>query len=175
MFISREKFFYLSQNNTKDEFLRLTFYGMLLFLAPIFLGHQILVGIIVNALIISVALEHSLKKVALLCFLPSIAVVLTGFLFGGLTSYLLWVLPFIWGSNFLIAFLSKKLFLQKKKNYFVSTGIASIMKTIFLFVSVSVLFLFGLVPVAFLTLFGVFQLITAESGAIIIGFLKLRK
>ena len=132
-------------------------------------------GVIVNALLIKAGLDHSLKKVALLCLLPSLAVVSTGLLFGGLTSFLLWVMPFIWVSNFIIAYTSKKLFLSKGKNFFLSTAMASIAKTIFLFASVTILFLLGLVPVLFLTAFGIMQLATAQSGALIIGFLKLRK
>jgi len=175
MFISREKNLFFSQNKEKDELVRLSSYGFLLFLIPILLSHQILVGVIVNALIIRAGFDHSLKKVFLLCLLPSLAVVSTGLLFGTLTSFLLWVMPFIWISNFIVAYISKKLFLSKGKNFFLSTTMASIAKTIFLFTSVTILFLLGLVPVLFLTAFGVMQLATAESGAIIIGFLKLRK
>jgi len=175
MFISRNKNLFFSKNKEREEFLRFSSYGVLLFLIPIFLSHQLIVGVIVNALIIRAAFDHSLKKVLVLCLLPSLAVVSTGFLFGGLTSFLLLVLPFIWISNFIIAFVSKKLFLGQKKNYFLSTALGSIAKTIFLFVSVAILFLFGLVPAIFLTAFGIMQLFTAESGALIIGFLKMKK
>jgi len=175
MFISKEKNLFFSQNKEKDKLIRISSYGILLFLIPILLSHQLLVGVIVNALIIRASFDHSLKKVFILCLLPSLAVVTTGLLFDTLTSFLLWVMPFIWISNFIIAYVSKKLFLSKEKNFFLSTTIASIAKTIFLFVSVTILFLLGFVPVAFLTAFGILQLVTAQSGAIIIGFLKLRK
>jgi len=174
MFISKEKNLFLSKNKEKEELIRLFSYGALLFLIPIFLSHQLIVGVIVNALIIRASFDHSLKKVAILCLLPSLAVVLTGFLFSDLTQFLLIVMPFIWCSNFIIAFVSKKLFISQRKNYFLSTTMASIAKTIFLFVSIIVLLLFGLVPVAFLTAFGIMQLITSESGALIVGFLKLK-
>ena len=128
MFVLKEKFFYLSKNNTTDEYLRIAVYATLLFLIPIFLGHQLIVGVVVNALLIMSALEHSIKKMAILCLLPSLAVVSTGFLFGTLTSFLLLMLPFIWISNFIIAFISKKLFISKGKNYFLSITFASIAK-----------------------------------------------
>ena len=164
-----EKFFLLDQNSL------VVFYGLLLFLTPIFLTHQLVAGTIVNALLIHAGLNFSLKRFLPLCILPSIGVILSGFLFGNLTSALLFVLPFIWVSNFLIVFLTKKLFIEKNNNYFLSTTIASMTKTIFLFISVSILFLLGFVPIVFLTAFGLFQFITAESGAILIGFLKLTK
>jgi len=175
MFISKEKNLFISKNKEKEKFLRFSSYGLLLFLIPIFLSHQFLVGVIVNALIIRATFDHSLKKVFVLCLLPSLAVFSTGLLFGGLTSFLLWILPFIWISNFIIAFVSKKLFIGQEKNYFLSTTLGAIAKTIFLFVSVTILFVLGLVPILFLTAFGIMQLITAESGALIIGFLKVRK
>ena len=175
MFISKEQNSFFSKNKETNELIKFSSYGVLLFLIPIFLSHQLLVGVIVNALIIRASFDHSLKKVLLLCLLPSLAVVSTGFLFGTLTSFLLWVLPFIWISNFIIACVSKKLFIEKERNYFFSTAMASIAKSLFLFASVVILFLFGLVPALFLTAFGVMQLVTAESGAIIVGLLKMRK
>ena len=175
MFISKDKFFHLSKNKTTDEYIRLGVYATLLLIVPIFLGHQLFVGIIVNALLIISALEHSIKKMAILCLLPSLAVISTSFLFGGLTPVLLLMLPFIWIGNFIIVVLSKRLFLSKGKNYFLSTTMATIAKTIFLFISVVILFTLGLVPTLFLTAFGIMQLITAQSASIIIGFIKLRK
>ena len=174
MFISREKYAF-SKNKEFDEVIRFSSYGILLFLIPIFLSHQLLAGIIVNALLIRTALDHSLKKVAVLCLIPSLAVLFSGFIFGNLTSYLIYILPFIWISNFIIAYVSKKLFIEQKKNYFFSTSMATIAKTVFLFLCITGLFLFGLVPALFLSAFGIMQLVTAESGALIVGFLKLRK
>ena len=175
MFISKKQNLFFSKNKNTDEYLKLSSYGALLFLIPIFLSHQFIVGTIVNALIIHATFNHSLKKVALLCLLPSVAVASTGLLFGTLTSFLTIMLPFIWVSNFIIAHVSKKMFLEQNKNYFLSTTLASVAKTIFLFISVIILFALGLVPILFLSAFGIFQLVSAESGALIVGFLKLRK
>ena len=175
MFISKERNLFFSKNKEKEELIRFSSYGIMLFLIPIFLSHQFLVGVIVNALLIKTAFDHSLKKVAILCLIPSLAVVASGFIFGNLTSYLIYVLPFIWISNFIIAYVSKKLFIEQKKNYFFSTSMATIAKTVFLFLCIAGLFLLGLVPALFLSAFGIMQLVTAESGALIVGFLKLRK
>jgi hypothetical protein len=160
-------FFY--EEKYLSEYKTLFVYSLFLFLVPIILNHQLITGIIVNALLINASLRYSLKKVFLLCMLPSIAAATTGILFGGLTSYLIIMLPFIWVSNAIICFVSRKMVAEKKKNYFFGAGMAGILKTVFLFSSALALFYFGLVPVTFLTAFGIIQLITAESGMIMLG------
>ena len=161
--------FFVNLKNNEKLFL---FYSLALFIVPIFITNQLITGTIVNALLISSAFRNSTKRIMILCAIPSIAVLSIGVLFGSLTHFVLILMPFIWISNFIITFASKKLFLQKKMNYFISTFASAVAKTIFLFTSVSILFYFALVPQVFLTAFGIIQLITAISGAIIVGFLK---
>jgi hypothetical protein len=170
--IFKTKNLFINLKNNEKLFL---FYSLTLFLTPLLISNQLLTGTIVNALLISAALKHSTKRIAILCTLPSLAVLASGLLFANLTHFVLILLPFIWISNFIIAYISKNLVTIKKKNYFVSTFAASVAKTLFLFTSVSILFYFALVPEVFLTAFGIFQLITAISGAIIVGFLKPHK
>jgi hypothetical protein len=163
---------FINLKNNEKLFL---FYSLVLFITPIFVTNQLVTGTIVNAILIHSAFKTSTERIMVLCALPSIAVLATGLLFGNLTHFVLILMPFIWVSNFIITQASKKLFLEKKMNYFVSTFAAAVAKTIFLFTSVSILFYFSLVPVVFLTAFGILQLITAISGALIVGFLKYNK
>ena len=161
---------FLSRFKTRKEFLSITTYSFFLLLFPVIIVNQLILGTIVNALLIKSSLSYSLKRIALLCFLPSISVLATGFLFGNLSAQLLLMIPFIWLGNFTITFVSRKLFVEKKKNYFTSTFLAGVGKTILLLTSTSILLFFILVPAIFLTMFGINQLITAVSGAIIVGF-----
>jgi hypothetical protein len=165
----KNKNLFVNLKNNEKLFL---FYSLALFITPIFITNQLIAGTIVNAILIHSAFKNSTKKIMILCALPSIAVLSIGLLFGNLTHFILILMPFIWISNFIIAKGSKKLFLEKKMNYFVSTFSATVAKTIFLFTIVSILFYFALVPEVFLTTFGILQLITGTSGAIIVGFLN---
>ena len=170
MFESREE--HLPAFTDRRETLYLAGYATLLALAPIVLSHQLLAGIVVNALLIRACLHHPLKSTFFLAFLPSRAVLATGFLFGGLTSYILLMAPFIWIGNLAIMALTRKLFVQRKKNYFLSTFAASAAKTALLFCSALALYSFSLVPFALLSAFGLMQLATAEGGAIIVWFMR---
>ncbi len=141
--------------------------GALLFITPIILQHQLIVGVIVNALLIRCALKHSNKKLLIIALVPNLGALAGGILLGANTQFLALMIPFIWAGNFAIAIVSKKLFLQKKINYFLAVGSGAILKTIILFGSAFALLQFALVPVAFLTVFGINQLLTAIGGAII--------
>jgi len=150
----------------------LLLFALVLFTLPLLPLNQLIVGIIVNALLIKSAISFKSNKFFILSIIPSLAVFLGGVLFANITSQIILMLPFIWISNFVLMFLTKKLIVQRKKEYFSSTLIASSLKTIVLFSSAFVLFYFGLVPVLFLTMFGVMQFITAESGVVLVYFLQ---
>jgi hypothetical protein len=175
LFVNVNRNYYLFKTEQYNEYLEIALYALVLLFVPLFHSHQLIVGTIVNALLIKAALNHSMKKMFVLAFLPSLSVISTGFLFGSLTPLILLMVPFIWISNLLIIFVTKKLFVAKTKNYFKSTLIASIGKALFLFCGVIIMFFLGLVPVALISVFSFMQLITAESGAIIVGISKLKK
>jgi hypothetical protein len=95
--------------------------------------------------------------------LPSIGAYLAGMIFGE-GSALLYLIPFIWVGNAILVFGMKELVLARGKNRLLALGAASVAKAAFLFLSASALFSFGIVPAAFLTAMGVFQLATAATG-----------
>jgi hypothetical protein len=166
------KYSFLEKFVVSKETLDVCFYGLLLFVIPIILFNQFLVGTIVNALLIRTALKHEFRKVFFLAFLPSLAVLGTGFLFGGLTTQIIFISPFIWIGNLGIMFFLRKMIIQKEKGYFFSSIISVFGKTLVLFCGAIVLQLLGFVPEIFITIFGFNQLITGLSGAIIIGVLR---
>lgn len=152
----------------------LTALGLVIFIAPFFLTNQLILGTIVNALLIKSAIDYKTNKVFLISFLPSLAVIINGFLFLGLTSQMIYILPFIWLGNISIMYLTRALFKMRKLNYFTSALISSAVKTLILFSAAFILFNLNLVPVLFLTTFGIIQFFTAMSGAILIFLTKIK-
>ena len=175
LFVNKERNYFVFKTQEHNEYLEIALYALVLLFIPLFHSHQLIVGTIVNALLIKSALNHSMKKMFVLAFLPSLSVISTTLLFGSLTEFILLMVPFIWISNLLIIFVTKKLFTEKTKNYFKSTLIASTAKATFLFCSVLAMFFIGLVPIALIGMFSITQFITAESGSIIVGISKLKK
>ena len=168
---SKKNNFYFNQKYLKEN-KSILLAALVLFILPLFPLNQLIVGIIVNAILIKFAISIQSKKIYFLSIIPSLAVFLGGILFANITPQIALMLPFIWISNFVLMFLTKKLFVGRKKNYFVSTLISSIAKTLVLFTFAFVLFYFSLVTSLFLFMFGIMQLITAESGAVLIYFLE---
>ncbi len=144
-------------------------YGLVLFLIPMFPLHQLIIGTIVNALLIKSAITMKTKNVFLLALIPSIAVATGGVLFGGLTSAMVYMIPFIWAGNAVLMLFMRKMFMQKKKNYLLSSLAGATTKTALLFAVAFVLLAYSFVPVLFLTAFGILQFVTAIAGAIIVG------
>jgi hypothetical protein len=145
---------------------------LFLFIFPLLPLNQLIVGTIVNAILIKSALSINSKKVFLLSLIPSSAVFFGGVLFANLTFQIALMLPFIWMGNFVLMFLIKKWIVENRGEYFVSTFVSSICKNFVLFSAAFVLVYFGLVPVIFLTMFGLMQFITAMSGAVLVYFFK---
>ncbi|MCX6709702.1 MAG: hypothetical protein NTV63_01965, partial [Candidatus Woesearchaeota archaeon] len=115
------------------------------FLIPFLIGHpQLIVGIAVNILLIESALYLKDYRLAAPIILPSIGALLRAALFGGLTKYLVFMLPFIWIGNSILVFAVKELNLLMKKNFLLSGFSGVILKSGFLFASAYLLFRFGL-------------------------------
>lgn len=152
----------------KNENKELLVYLIALFTIPLLPLNQLIVGTIVNALLIKSSIDYQAKKVLLLAFVPSIAVVAGGILFGNLTPQVLLILPAIWASNFALMFFMRKFHKKAKMDFLKSSIISSTIKTAILFTIAIILFTQNLVPVIFLTMFGIIQFITALSGAIIV-------
>ena len=140
-------------------------YSVLSFFIPFLLGHpQYLVGIIVNACLIAGALNLRGYKLLPVILLPSLGVLTAGLIFGPLSIFLVYFIPFIWLGNAILVFSFKYFKLQKQKNYLLTLIIGTALKSGFLFLSAVVLYALGVVPVMFLTAMGLIQVVTALGG-----------
>ena len=136
------------------------------FAVPFFLGHsQILTGVIVNALLFYSASINKGKFYWPIILLPSIAVLSRGIIFGPVTSFLLYFLPFIWTGNILMIYLYNRFFIHGN---LLSIILSSFIKFIFLFVCAQILFTFQIVPKVFLQTMGLNQLLTALAGGLLV-------
>lgn len=147
----------------------LILYAIVLFVLPLFPLNQLVAGTIINALLIKTAITYKSNKVFLLSIIPSTGALAGGILFSNLASQLILMLPIIWLGNLTIMFLMKSLYTKKGKEFFYSALFSGTAKTILLFSASVFLFSQSLVPVLFLTMFGINQLITAEAGAILVA------
>lgn len=146
--------------------------SFLCFVIPFLLGHpQILVGTIVNAGLFLAALFLPQLMVYSLVFFPSLAVLSRGIIFGPLTSFLFLMIPFIWLGNFLLVSVFKKI-LAIKESYWLAAIAASLVKFLFLFSISLLLFRLKILPQAFITTMGIFQLITALLGSLVAFIIK---
>ncbi|RLG14996.1 MAG: hypothetical protein DRN66_00540 [Candidatus Nanohalarchaeota archaeon] len=145
------------------------FYSALAYFTPIFFAHpQIFTGVLVNSMLVCSALYiKGWKKLIPLLVLPSAGILSKGFLFGSLTVYLFYMLPFIWIGNAIFVFSIKAVHLKHKKHFLSAVIYGSVFKSVFLFGCTFALYSLGVVPVMFLTAFGVMQFTTALSAGII--------
>lgn len=138
-------------------------------LVPLLLsGNQLLAGSAVNFMLIMAAINvRGWKKIIPLVALPSISAAAFGFLFGGLTGFLFYLVPFICAGNLLILFMFKFLYVAKRNNYFAVLASAAVLKSGFLFIAALILVEFSVIPSAFLIAMGVTQLATAMIGGML--------
>lgn len=142
------------------------------FLIPFFIsGPQLLTGTIVNALLFIFALKAKSKNTLPIVILPSIGAVLNGVLFGKFTVFLLYLLPFIWISNYVLV--QSFAYLNKKSPFIISVIGSSILKWIVLFSAAYVLTFTKVIPMIFLQLMGLFQLYTALAGGMVALFINI--
>jgi hypothetical protein len=157
----------LFETKYKQQALELIAYSFIAFFVPFLFGHpQLLVGTLVNmALILS---SLSLKRNFLLpvIFMPSIAVLSRGLIFGPFTVFLIYFIPFIWIGNFILTLFFKGLYIKKKANYFITLISAGFTKAIFLFLIALLLFKLNLIPEIFLATMGIIQFTTAILGGV---------
>ncbi|MEM4662625.1 MAG: hypothetical protein QXM75_01225 [Candidatus Diapherotrites archaeon] len=143
-------------------------YGLFCFFLPFVLSHtqhQIIVGTLVNAALIASAIRLDLRYTIPTILLPSLGVLSAGVLFGNLTPYLIYLVPFIWAGNAILVF-SFKFF--KDKGYIYRSVFSAIFKALFLGVSTFALVQFSVVPSAFLIPMSFIQLATALFGSALI-------
>ena len=148
-----------------QEYIEMLLYAAIAFSLPFVLGHeQLLVGSTVNCALVLAALNLKGARLLPVIILPSVGVFFAGLVFGSLTPALLYMIPFIWAGNALLVVCIKYFVLDKKSNRVAALGAAAIAKSVFLFLAAFALLTFGMVPAAFLTAMGIFQLATALLG-----------
>ena len=154
--------------STVQETAEMVVYSAVCFFIPFLLGQpQILVGTLVNAALVLAALNLRGARVLPVILLPSLGVLAAGLIFGPLTPFLLYMIPFIWIGNSVLVVAFKELRLAKKMKYWKVLLAGAAAKASFLFASAVALFSLGLVPVPLLTAMGVLQLQTALLGGLL--------
>ncbi len=155
--------------STVYEVSELVLFSLIGFFIPFFLGHpQWLVGTIVNFMLVMAALNVKGWKILPLCIAPSLGVFTKGMIFGALTPFLVYMIPFIIASNILLVY-TVKYFRHKKMNLLKVVPLTAAIKAVFLVAIAGVFVFFGLVPTMFLVAFGPLQLLTAISGGAVAG------
>ncbi len=172
----------------KVDIIQTVIIALLALLVPTFLGKllttifgtqsiistnsQLIVGSIVNtALVMSAINLKGWKKIFFVVTMPSIATILSGYIFGPISMPMIYMIPAIWLGNFALVFAYKFLMLNKEKNYFIAGIVGIITKVAIIFGFFCILNLFHVFPEkAVMTLqksMSIVQLITATIGSII--------
>jgi hypothetical protein len=152
----------------KAEIIEMLLYTAVAFFLPVFLGHpQLVVGVVVNAMLVTAALNVKGYKLLPVIIAPVLGVLSRGVLFGPFTVFLLYMVPFIWLGNFILVFAFKELNLHRKMNAWLALLAGSAVKALFLFGAAFLLVSLGVIPALFLTTMGLFQFYTAILGGIL--------
>lgn len=172
----------------KAEIVQTIVIGLIAFLVPTFLAQliniifgkqsviasnsQIIVGSIVNtALIMSAINIKGLKKIIGVVTMPSVSTILSGYVFGTASVYMVYMIPAIWLGNFALIYAYKFIMLDKNKNYFLAGVAGIIAKVLVIFGVFELLNVFSIFPQKLVsnlqTAMGLTQLITATIGMLI--------
>lgn len=133
---------------------------------------QIIIGSIVNTALVVTAINlNGWAKILGIVTMPSISTVLSGYVFGSASTYMVYMIPAIWLGNFALVYLYKLLLLDKNMNYFLTGVIGVIVKVAIIFLSFNVLNLFNIFPEKLVSTLqnamGLTQLITASIGVVV--------
>ncbi len=161
----------------RQELFEIVLYTAVSFFLPLFIGHpQIIVGVLVNTLLITSALNVKGAKLLPVIFAPALGALSRGVLFGPFTVFLLYMVPFIWVGNAILVFAFKSLNLDRRLNKWVTLLLGSAAKAAFLFGVAYILVSLGVIPTLFLTTMGLFQFYTAILGGVLaLGFQSAKK
>lgn len=151
---------------------KIIFFAVALFCLPLFLsGPQLLVGSIVNLMLIWATRSLSWKRAWPLAFLPSIAAVLHGAIFGPFTIFLVYMMPAIRIGNLALMYVVKK-----NSSKWLGVIAWSAVKAVFLFGIAFALFQLNILPNIFLKAMGTMQLATAMIwGVALCTLISVRK
>ncbi len=156
--------------SVKRDFVQLVVISFLAFAIPFVFPHpQILTGIVVNALLVFAALGMRGNSVIPVILLPSIGAVANGLLFGPLTIFLIYLIPFIWIGNFLLVYGIKHF---AEMGFWKAGAISAFLKAGAIFLPAYFLFAAGVLPEALLIPMSMLQIATALGGIAIIGIGK---
>lgn len=133
---------------------------------------QLIVGTIVNAALVTAAINlKGWAKILGVVTMPSISTILSGYVFGTASVYMVYMIPAIWLGNFALIYSYKFFMLGKNKHYFLAGIVGIIVKVAIIFASFNIINLFGVFPEKLVTTLstamGMTQLITATLGVII--------
>lgn len=132
---------------------------------------QLIVGTIVNAaLVVSAINLKGWAKILGVVTMPSISTILSGYVFGTASVYMVYMIPAIWIGNFALIYSYKFLMLGKNKHYFLAGIVGIIVKVAIIFALFNLINLFGVFPEKFVdnlrNAMGMTQFITATLGVI---------
>ena len=132
---------------------------------------QLIVGTIVNAaLVVSAINLKGWAKILGVVTMPSISTILSGYVFGTASVYMVYMIPAIWIGNFALIYSYKFLMLGKNKHYFLAGIVGIIVKVAIIFALFNLINLFGIFPEKLVenlrNAMGMTQLITATLGVI---------
>lgn len=132
---------------------------------------QLIIGTIVNAtLVVSAINLKGWAKILGIVTMPSISTILSGYVFGIASVYMVYMIPAIWIGNFALIYSYKFLMLGKNKHYFLAGIVGIIVKVAIIFALFNLINLFGVFPEKLVenlrNAMGMTQLITATLGVI---------
>ncbi len=133
---------------------------------------QLIVGTIVNAALVTSAINlKGWGKILGIVTMPSISTILSGYVFGTASVYMVYMIPAIWLGNFALIYSYKFLMLGKNKHYFLAGIIGIIVKVAIIFGLFNLINVFRVFPEKLVTTLstamGTTQLITATLGVIV--------
>ena len=132
---------------------------------------QLIIGTIVNAALVTAAINlKGWAKILGVVTMPSISTILSGYVFGTASVYMVYMIPAIWIGNFALIYSYKFLMLGKNKHYFLAGIVGIIVKVAIIFALFNLINLFGVFPEKLVenlrNAMGMTQLITATLGVI---------
>lgn len=178
----------------KNNVIQALILGILAFLIPTFLSgmivgifgetsvisnnSQFIVGSIVNILLITAAINvKGFKNIIGIVTMPSISTILSGYVFGTASTFMVYMIPAIWVGNFLLIYAYKFFMINKNMNAFLAGVIGVIFKVAVIFGFFELISLFGIFPSKVASMLqvamGFNQLITASIAVVLVGTVEM--
>ena len=137
---------------------------------------QYVVGSIVNIALIFAGINlKGYKKIIGIITLPSVSAICSGFIFKTASIYTVYMIPAIWLGNFALVYLYRKIYVEKKKNYVLTSVVAILVKAAIIFFGFNLLTWVNVIPgqgkvfQALQLSMGMNQLVTATVAAVVVA------